>query len=106
MRGPNSDEYAAFKKALRLTAGETNILMALYRAKGRPLSWEYLLERQNVFRARESGRKVVHVLVFRIRKKFSPVNVIETIVPYNYRITDEGREKISLILTEYALKAS
>jgi len=102
---PTADQQRALKEAYGLQGNEISILLALYRAHGRCVSIENLLQARVKDCAKNGGTDaILRVYVVRIRKKVGKGAVTNN-WGVGYSITPEGITKVKAALTAHGLKA-
>jgi DNA-binding response OmpR family regulator len=102
---PTADEHRAMKEAFGLQGNEASILLALYRAHGRCVSIENLLQARIKDYAKHGGTDaVLKVYIVRIRKKVGKEAVANN-WGVGYSITPEGITTVKAALTAAGLSA-
>lgn len=95
-------ELLELQKGTGLRPGETQVLMALHRAKGRLVSHAALFEAAPAKWAGEDRNpEIVKVYISKIRSALGP-NTIETGHGRGYRLTDEGQRAVGWALARRA----
>lgn len=90
----------ALRGRFKIDPQQARLLLTLYEAHGRTLTTVFLHEAISS-REHTYGSKLVHVRVMRLRKVLGK-EAIETLYGLGYRLSAEGRDRVSLALGRLA----
>jgi DNA-binding response OmpR family regulator len=99
LRPADNGEQGRLMAALKTTAAETRILLALYAGKGRPVSNWRLSEASPPARmtADRNDIAVLKIWISRIRRKLG-ADAVQTVYGIGYALTPEGAARVKAAL--------